>query len=99
MQGGGPLPIPRIEVGMASALLSFSETASHRVYIVLAGLMGCAGILCASFLQHLQRAAFLMAAILVTHMLAAQLKSAQSPYHFTPGEVWNPSVCGGDDLL
>lgn len=57
-----------IPVGMASALLSFSETASHRVYIVLAGLMGCAGILCASFLQHLQRAAILMAAILVTHM-------------------------------
>ncbi|CAE7894152.1 SLC22A1 [Symbiodinium sp. KB8] len=57
-----------IPVGMASALLSFSETASHRVYIVLAGLVGCAGILCASFLQHLQRAAILMAAILVTHM-------------------------------
>ena len=84
---------------MASAVLSFSKTASHRVYIVLAGLTGCAGILCASFLQHLQHAAFLMAAILVTHMLAAQWRSAQSQYHLTPGEVWNPSVRGGDDLL
>ena len=61
------------QVGMASALVSFSKTASHRVYIIVAGLMGCTGILCASFLQHVQHAPSLMAAILITHMLAAQL--------------------------
>ncbi|CAE6953171.1 Slc22a1 [Symbiodinium sp. CCMP2592] len=57
-----------IPVGMASALVSFSKTASHRVHIIVAGLMGCTAILCASFLQHLQQAPFLMAAILITHM-------------------------------
>ena len=59
-----------IPVGVACALISFSKTASHRVYIIAAGLAGSVGILCAALLHG---PVALMAAMLVTHTPRAQL--------------------------
>jgi len=55
-----------IPVGVICALISFSKAASHRIYIMVAGVLGFAGILGVAAFLHAP--AVLMAAMLVTHM-------------------------------
>ncbi|CAE7034639.1 SLC22A1, partial [Symbiodinium natans] len=55
-----------IPVGICCALISFSKSASHRIYLTAAGLVGCLGILGAAL--HAENPPVLMAAMLVTHM-------------------------------
>ena len=59
-----------IPVGICCALISFSKSASHRIYLTAAGLVGCLGILGAAL--HAENPPVLMAAMLVTHMPPAQ---------------------------
>lgn len=54
-----------IPVGGVCALISNSKKASHRIYILFSGLLGCIGLACVAAFEH---ASLLLLAMLITHM-------------------------------
>ena len=54
-----------IPVGGVCALISNSKKASHRIYILFSGLLGCIGLACVAAFEH---SSLLLVAMLITHM-------------------------------
>ena len=54
-----------IPVGGVCALISNSKKASHRIYILFSGLLGCIGLACVAAFEH---SSLLLLAMLITHM-------------------------------
>ena len=54
-----------IPVGGLCALISHSKKASHKIYILFSGLLGCIGLACVAAWEH---SSLLLLAMLITHM-------------------------------
>lgn len=54
-----------IPVGGICALISNSKKASHRIYILFSGILGCVGLACVAAFEH---SSLLLLAMLITHM-------------------------------
>eukprot|EP00913_Durusdinium_trenchii_P011114 g10436.t1 len=55
-----------IPVGVLCALISLSNAASHKIYIMIAGFLGCVGLTCILVFEH--SSALLLTSMLITHM-------------------------------